>query len=87
MSLKSQMLAHLRTIYTPGLVDNDSFNLSAEIAIYWFASDYHGGQDTELYSILSTSPYSPSYLCEGIDDDDDALAVDMYEDLVCVFNV
>ena len=31
----------------------------AEVAIYWFASDWHGGQWSDLYSILSTSPYRP----------------------------
>lgn len=32
---------------------------SAEVAAYWFASEWHGGQFTNLYSALSTSPYSP----------------------------
>ena len=31
----------------------------ALIAIYWFAADWHGGQSSNLYSALSTSPYSP----------------------------
>ena len=31
----------------------------AEVAMYWFANDYHGGQWSNLYSVLSTSPYSP----------------------------
>ena len=30
-----------------------------EEAIYWFAGDYHGGQWSNLYSALSTSPYKP----------------------------
>ena len=35
----------------------DEFDIEA--AIYWFASDYHSGQWSELYSILSTSEYRP----------------------------
>jgi hypothetical protein len=30
-----------------------------EVAIYWFAMYWHGGQSSNLYSVLSTSPYSP----------------------------
>jgi hypothetical protein len=30
-----------------------------EEAIYWFACNYHGGQDSNLYSVLSTSEYNP----------------------------
>jgi hypothetical protein len=30
-----------------------------EIAIYWFAMYWHGGQSSNLYSVLSTSPYNP----------------------------
>jgi hypothetical protein len=30
------------------------------IAIYWFATYWHGGQTSNLYSVLSTSPYEPS---------------------------
>ena len=30
-----------------------------EQAIYFFAMEYHGGQDSNLYSALSTSPYKP----------------------------
>lgn len=85
--MHDSMVNHLRGIYGPGLVDSDSFTLSAEIAIYWFANDYHGGQAHPLYSVLSTSVYRPSPLTSGIEDEGDDLAQDMYEDLVCVFNV
>ena len=30
----------------------------AYCAIYWFANDWHGGQSSNLYSVLSTSPLS-----------------------------
>lgn len=35
---------------------------AAEIAIYWFACHWHGGQNTNLYAALSNSPYSPGPL-------------------------
>ena len=35
-------------------------NFDIECAIYWFANDYHSGQDSNLYSALSTSDYSPT---------------------------
>jgi hypothetical protein len=35
----------------------DEFDIEA--AIYWFAADWHGGQWSNLYSALSTSPYRP----------------------------
>ena len=31
----------------------------ALVAIYWFASEWHGGQTSILYSALSTSPFRP----------------------------
>jgi hypothetical protein len=46
--------------------DVDEFDV--EEAIYWFASDYHGGQWTNLYSALSTSPYNPGPLRRGPED-------------------
>lgn len=80
------MISYLRGIYGAGLVEFSYFEVSAEIAIYWLAYDWHRGQASELYSILSTSPYHPSCLCGGIGDEDDdlvhCLAHWMYNDLV-----
>jgi hypothetical protein len=56
------------------------FDLSAEEAIYWFASWYHGGQSSNLYSALSTSPYKPSPLARGIEED--TLAYEMLNSLI-----
>ena len=39
-----------------------------EEAIYWYANDYHGGQDTNLYSALSTSEYKPGAYERGPED-------------------
>jgi hypothetical protein len=41
---------------------NDYDEFSAEEAIYWYGYDYHGGQNSNLYSALSTSQYKPSRL-------------------------
>jgi len=54
--LKKQMMEFLRKKWEGLIEDLDD---EAEIAIYWFANDYHGGQWDDLYSILSTSPYTP----------------------------
>lgn len=64
--LKQEMKDYLKSKFR-GLddVESEDFNFSMEAAIYWFASDYHSGQNSELYSILSTSDYNPSRLNRG----------------------
>ena len=56
-NLKSQMMEYLHNQFP-----DEGWQDEAEVAIYYFASDWHGGQDSELYSILSTSPYKPGPL-------------------------
>lgn len=56
-NLKSQMIEYLHSQFP-----DEGWQDEAEVAIYYFASDWHGGQDSELYSILSTSPYKPGSL-------------------------
>lgn len=65
-NLKQEMKNYLKSKFR-GLddVESEDFNFSMEAAIYWFANDYHSGQTSELYSILSTSQYSPSRLNGG----------------------
>jgi hypothetical protein len=75
--LKAEMVQFLKSKYG---AEADDF--SVEEAIYWFASDYHGGQTSDLYSVLSTSEYKPSRLHHGIEDTDDEMSKMMYEDLV-----
>ena len=36
-----------------------------EEAIYWFAYNWHSGQWSNLYSVLSTSKFRPSPLANG----------------------
>ena len=55
-------------------------NIDAERAIYWFANDWHGGQTSNLYSILSTSPYRPSISELGCDGDESGDCYDQLEE-------
>jgi len=73
---KEEMQEFLRTKYHT----EDDFDI--ESAIYWFANDYHGGQNSNLYSALSTSEFRPSPMSKGIEDEESELASMMYQDLV-----
>ena len=58
--LKEEMVEYLHQMFPEANDDDMSFDI--EGAIYWFAADYHEGQSSELYSILSTSEYRPGPL-------------------------
>jgi hypothetical protein len=73
---KEEMQEFLRTKYH---TEDDS---DIEAAIYWFANDYHGGQNSNLYSALSTSEFRPGPMHKGIEDEESELASMMYQDLV-----
>lgn len=60
--------------------DQNNFNFDKEEAIYWFAHDYHGGQNSNLYSALSTSKYKPGSLTNGPEN-----SREMYDALVSKF--
>lgn len=47
----------------------EGFEDNAEVSMYWFANDYHGGQWSNLYSVLSTSPFSPGPIANGPEPD------------------
>lgn len=47
---------------TGQFTDWQDFNFSFSQALYWFALEWHGGQFSKLYSILSTLDYRPSRL-------------------------
>lgn len=47
----------------------DGWDMAREAAIFWFAYSHHGGQWSNLYSVLSTSPYRPGRLESGVDPD------------------
>jgi hypothetical protein len=59
------------------LIDLEESSGDIEAAIYWFAYEWHGGQFTNLYSALSTSPYSPGP-CTTRERE-----TDMVRDMVC----
>ena len=78
-SHKDKMMAHLKDMF-PGANED-----SMEVAIYWFAYNHHEGQFSDLYSTLSTSDYKPSRLTMNIDDEDDEMAKEMYQELESEF--
>ena len=51
---KEEMLTHIELC-----LGGECDEFDREEAIYWFANDYHEGQWTNLYSVLSTSEYHP----------------------------
>lgn len=50
-----------------------------EEAIYWYASDHHGGQGSNLYAAVCRSPFKPGSLARGPSGVD---AIWSYNDLV-----
>lgn len=67
---------------TGGYTDpEDDNSLDIAEAIYWFANDWHGGQNSNLYSVLSTSPFRPSPLASG----PESPADELYDALVLEF--
>lgn len=80
---KKEMINFLKKKYE-GLLDPEEVEANEfdmEEAIYWFAHDYHGGQWSNLYSVLSTSDYNPSRSHNSIKDTNSEVAIDMYKDL------
>lgn len=39
-----------------------------EEAIYWYAAEWHGGQGSNLYAVLSASEFKPSRMARGPSD-------------------
>jgi len=76
---KDEMFNYLRQMYG----NEEGFRDDAEVAIYWFANFYHGGQSSNLYSVLSTSRFSPGPIAKGPEPHSSEEM--MYEDLVLKF--
>ena len=53
----------MRAFLTDQFGEADEFD--REQAIYWFASDYHGGQWSNLYAALCASPFKPGPIAKG----------------------
>ena len=45
----------------------DLFNLAD--GLYWYCSEWHSGQWSDEYSVLSTLNYSPSPLASGVEEE------------------
>ncbi len=56
----------------------DDFDIEA--AIYWCASDWHGGQSSNLYSALSTSEFTPGQNSSSVESEGE-LASMLYDEL------
>ena len=81
---KEEMVGFLTNKFQ-GLIDPmdaDANNFDIESAIYWFGNDYHGGQNSNLYSALSTSEYRPGPMHKSIEDEESETATQMYQELV-----
>lgn len=63
-------------------------DFNREEAIYCFAYNYHLGQKSNLYSVLSTSEYKPSPLITHIESEGvDGSSQELYDELVKHFTV
>lgn len=76
---KEEMVKFLNDKYK-GHIDytDEEIQFPIEAAIYWYAYNYHSGQNSNLYSALSTSKYQPSRMLKNIDDIDDDVTQEMY---------
>jgi hypothetical protein len=63
LELKNEMIKSIKDHFK-GLADveSDDFKFDVEAAIYYFSEQYHEGQWSNLYSILSQSEYNPGRL-------------------------
>lgn len=59
----------------------ESWRDDAEVAIYWYANHYHGGQFTNLYAALSASEFRPGPFSNLWEDGELGTVTDMYRDL------
>lgn len=57
---REELLEALEASFGPDLEE-----LDREEAIYWFAANWHSGQWSCLYSVLSNSPFDPGPLARG----------------------
>jgi hypothetical protein len=81
-TLHDRMVAKAKDEFKSSRIDDLDFDIEA--AIYWLASDYHRGQDSELYSILSTSEFKPGPTHSSVEDEGE-IAKEIYDLLVHEF--
>lgn len=65
--------------FLAGFYPYEAEQFDREEALYWFANDWHGGQWSNLYSVLSTSPYKPGPCCNGCEPE--SMAEMLYQEL------
>ena len=58
---RDEMIEYLRSQFG----NEEGFEYDAEEALYWFANLNHGGQSSNLYSVLSTSQFQPGPISRG----------------------
>jgi hypothetical protein len=76
---RDEMLAFVASL--PFASERDESDI--EEAIYWYASDYHGGQWSNLYAAICESPFTPGPCSNG--PEDDGMAAMLYDDLESEF--
>jgi hypothetical protein len=54
----------LDELLAPHIAALEADDFDVECAIYWFAANNHLGQDSNLYEVISASPYNPG-ACEN----------------------
>lgn len=70
-------------LHSSGITDTgEDCGFEIAEATYWFASDYHGGQNSNLYAALSSNPFRPGPLASG---PAEGLASMFYDTLVMEF--
>jgi hypothetical protein len=74
---KEEMMKFLQSQF--GRFDAEGGREDAEVAIYWFANFNHGGQSSNLYSVISTSPFRPGPISRG--PEPNTMEEDMYNAL------
>lgn len=62
------------------LSKDDCFEVAR--AVYWYCHDYHTGQGSVLYEILSQTPYVPSFSERGVKWEYYTYAEGVYDSLV-----
>ena len=82
--LHDLMVDHLKKQFG-ALVDwEEGADFDVEAAIYWFASDYHEGQWSQLYEVLSESEFSPGPTHRSVKNEGEQAEM-FYDELVATF--
>jgi len=80
---RAEMVKSLVRAFRAPRWDRANWKFDIEAAIYWFSSNWHGGQWSNLYAALCMSPYKPGPMCR--EPERDSAQVDMYAHLVETF--